>query len=183
MNGNPSFPNPPISMKALIAQIDTFGALIAESMDGSRKVIAQRDNQGFVLVGMLKQLLAYVEFIAEEDVAVFISSGFNIAPSKRKQPAPRNKAIRKLELGDRSGELKLKAINRDGASSYEVRYAIRPIDRSPAPEDWKSKRFSDTRKFLIIKGLKPGSVYLFQVRALLGEEFNDWSDAATLICT
>jgi hypothetical protein len=183
MNGNPYFPNPPISMEALIAQIETFGALVAEALDGSRKVIAQRDSQGAVLVGMLKQLVAYVEYIAGEDEAAFISSGFNLAPSKRNQAAPRNKAIRKIELGDKSGELKLKAVDVTGASSYEVRYAVRQMDRSPFPDEWTTKRFSDTRQFLIITGLKSGTYYLFQVRALIGEEFTDWSDAVTQICT
>ena len=77
----------------------------------------------------------------------------------------------------------MKAVNQDGASSYELRYAVRPIDRSPRPDEWTTKPFSDTRKFLIITGLKPGTVYLFQVRALIGEEFTDWSDAVTQICT
>jgi hypothetical protein len=183
MNGNPYFPKPPISMKALSTQIDTFGALIAEGLDGSRKVIAQRNSQGFVLVGMLKQLLGYVEYIADEDEAAFTSSGFNFVSTKRKQAATKNQAIRKVVLGDISGQLKVKVVSQNGASSYELRYAIRPIDRSPSPDEWTTKRLSDTRKFLIINGLKPATVYLLQVRALIGEEFTDWSDAVTQICT
>jgi hypothetical protein len=183
MNGNPSFPNPPVSMKALIAQIETVGALISEALDGSKKVIAQRDKQGLALVGMLKILLGYVEYIADEDEAAFTSSGFNFVSSERKQAPARNEAIRKVMLGDVSGQLKVKVVSQDGASSYELRYAIRPMDRSPNPDEWTTKRFSDTRKYLIINGLKPGVVYLLQVRALIGEQFTDWSDAVTQICT
>ena len=43
------FPTPPISMDALGAQIDKYGGLIAESKDGSRKVIAARYSEGSIL--------------------------------------------------------------------------------------------------------------------------------------
>jgi hypothetical protein len=36
--------------------------------------------------------------------------------------------------------------------------------------------------YLTIKGLKPGTYYLFQVRALVGTEYTDWSDSVPKIC-
>jgi Fibronectin type III domain len=182
IKGNPALPNPAISMQELGAQINTYAGLISEALDGSRKVIADRDKQGVTLINMLKQLAGYVEFVANDDVSVITSSGFKFAPTSRKQPAPRNESIRTIDFGDRSGELKLKAVDVPGAASYEVRSAVRQIDRSPRPDEWTVKQFSDTRKFLIVTGLTPGTFYVFQVRALIGETFTDWSNSATHMC-
>lgn len=182
MKGNPAFLTPAVSMDALAAQVDTFGGLVADALDGSRKVIAERNRQRVLLIGMLKQLAYYVEAAANENEAVFISSGFKIAPTTRTQTAPRNEGIRKIVFGPNSGTLKLKAIDVLGASSYELRFAPRQIDRSPLDSEWTTKRFSDTRKFLLITGLQRGTSYVFQVRALIGEEFTDWSDSVTQVC-
>jgi hypothetical protein len=110
MNGNPAFTKPPVSMKALGTQIETYSALIAEALNGDRRVIAERDSQGRVLIGMLKQLGAYVEYVSDDDEATFIPSGYEIASTTRTQAAPLSKSIRKIEFGYNSGELRLKAV-------------------------------------------------------------------------
>lgn len=168
-------------MASLAGQVDTFGALIAEAMDGSRKVISERDRQGAALKSMLKLLAGYVQLVAESETT-FVSSGFKLASTTRKQPPPRNEGIRKIVFGDVSGTFKLKAVDVPGASSYQLRFAVRQIDRSPLGDEWTVKQFSDTRKFLLITGLKPGTFYILQVRALIGEEFTDWSDSITQMC-
>ena len=45
MTGNGNFPNSPVDMAALKTAIETFSALIAEALDGSKKVIAQKNKQ------------------------------------------------------------------------------------------------------------------------------------------
>ena len=42
--GNPHFPNPPVDLAALKTAIDTFSALIAQALDGSKKVIAEKNS-------------------------------------------------------------------------------------------------------------------------------------------
>jgi Fibronectin type III domain len=180
MNGNPAFPNPPVSMKALKTQIETYSALIVEALHGDRRVIAQRDRQGRVLIGMLRQLESWVQYVSGEDEAMFISSGFEIAKTTRNQTPPLSKSIRRIEFGDKSGELRLKAIAVSGAHSYEVRWAARLADGSG--DKWIKKSFGSTKRYLTITGLTPGTFYLFQVRALLGTEFTDWSDSVTKMC-
>src|ERR1041385_7871331 len=44
MTGNTNFPNPPVDLLALKTAIETFSALIAEALDGSKKVIAQKEQ-------------------------------------------------------------------------------------------------------------------------------------------
>jgi hypothetical protein len=177
MNGNPLFSEPPVPMKALGTQIETYSALIAEALNGDRRVIAERDRQGGVLIGMLKQLGYYVEYVSDGDEATFISSGYEIAGTTRTQAAPLSKSIRKIEFGYNSGELRLKAVAVPGADSYQVRWAARLADGSP--DKWITKSFGSTKRYLTITGLKPGTFYLFQVRTLIGTEFTDWCDSVT----
>jgi hypothetical protein len=175
------FLQPIVSMNVLSAQIDKYGALTTEAQD-SRKAMSLRDGEGRILIGMLRQLGGYVLFVANDHEPTIASSGFNYTTTSRKQPAPRSAGIRKLVPGDTSGTMKLKAVDVDGASSYEVRLAVRQIDRSPLPNEYTVKQFSDTRKFLLITGLTPGTYYIFQVRALIGENYTDWSDSVTQMC-
>jgi hypothetical protein len=182
MNDNPLFPKPPVSMETFKSQIDALATWIVTAMDGSRSAIAQRDSAGYEVKKTLRQLAGYAEYMTGNDMASFLTSGFKPDPNRRTKTAPVSEAIRKFKFGDRSRELKLKAMAVDGASSYEVRWAERRIDRSPRADEWTVKQFSDTRKFLIITGLTPATFYVFQVRALIGETFTDWSDSATHMC-
>jgi len=180
MNGNPAFTNPPISMADLRSQIDTFADCIVEAMDGSRKAIAERDSQGRVLIRMLNQLAVYVERVSEKDKATFISSGYTPAKETHDQTPPISESIRNIDFGDISGTLKIKAVDVLEADSYELRYAVWKKDGTPGK--WTVQPFANTRSYLTIKGLKPGTFYLFQVRALIGTEYTDWSDSVTKIC-
>ena len=67
---------------------DSFSALIAGAMDGSKKVIAQKDKQREVVIKKLRILGRYVEESCNGDKAVFASSGFQAA-SKTKAPSLR----------------------------------------------------------------------------------------------
>jgi hypothetical protein len=179
MNGNPVYPNPPVSMKALAAQIKTYSSWIVEAMDGSRKAIAERDRQGAELIKMLRQLAGYVEYIAD-DMASFLSSRYDPSPNTRTQSPPLSESIRKISFGDNSGELKVKAVAVPEAHSYELRWAVRLADGTPG--EWTTQPFGNTKRFLSITGLTPGTLYLFQVRALIDKVFTDWSDPVTKMC-
>src|SRR5579862_5414114 len=45
MTGNANFTTPPVDLAALKTNIESFTALISEALDGSKKVIAQKDKQ------------------------------------------------------------------------------------------------------------------------------------------
>lgn len=179
MSGNPRFPEPLVSMEILKSQIDALSTWIVAAMDGSRTAIAKRNVAGHELKMTLRLLAGYVEYVAGRDMPAFLSSRFKPDPNTRTNPAPLSESIRKIMFGDRSGELKLRAVDVSGASSYQVRWAVRQMDRSPRDDEWTTKSFSDTRSFLVITGLKTGTFYVFQVRALIGDQFTDWSHAIT----
>ena len=178
MTGNANFPNPPADLTALKTAIDTFSALIAEALDGSKKVIAQKNKQRNVVTKMLKLLARYVEVTSNGDMAIFQTSGFQAAAPKT-TPAPLTEKIRKVEHGSNSGQITvwLKAVAK--ASSYELRYAV----ANAATPVWISVPASSTKQPLVLSGLTPATTYLLQARALVKGTFTDFSDSISFICT
>src|SRR2546425_7917558 len=69
MTGNPHFPNPPVDLAGLKTAIDAFSALIAQALDGSKKVIAEKNKQREVVVKMVRLLGRYVEVTSNGDMA------------------------------------------------------------------------------------------------------------------
>src|SRR5207245_5226983 len=67
MTGNPHFPNPPADLAALKTAIETFSALIAQALDGSKKVIAEKNKQREVVIKMVRLLGRYVEVTSNAD--------------------------------------------------------------------------------------------------------------------
>ena len=86
MAGNSNFPNPPVDLATLKAAIEIFAALIAEALDGSKKVVAQKNKQRKAVIRMLRLLGRYVEVTCNDDMAIFQTSGFEAAPPKRVTP-------------------------------------------------------------------------------------------------
>src|SRR2546428_11920979 len=83
MTGNANFPAPPVDLATFKAALETFSALIAQALDGSKKVIAEKNKQRVVVVKMLRLLGRYVEVTSNGDMAGFLNTGFPAAsPTK-----------------------------------------------------------------------------------------------------
>jgi hypothetical protein len=178
MTGNTNFPNPPADLTALKTAIETFSALIAEALDGSKKVIAQKHKQRLVITKMLKLLGRYVEVTSNGDMAIFQTSGFQAAAPKT-APVPLTEKIRKVEHGPNSGQITVWLKGVAKASSYEVRYAVA---NATAPV-WNTAPASSVKQPLVLTGLTPATTYLLQARALIKGTFTDYSDSISFICT
>src|SRR5215471_5146225 len=76
MNGNPAFPNPPVTMAIFRGAIDNCAAALLEALDGSGKAIARRKEAEEILKRMLRQLAHYVQHNCNDDMPTFLSSGF-----------------------------------------------------------------------------------------------------------
>jgi hypothetical protein len=179
MTGNTNFPNPPVDLAALKTAIDTFSALIAEALDGSKKVIAERNKQREAVIKMLKLLGRYVQVTSDGDMAMFQTSGFEAAAPKT-ATTPLTEKIRKVEHGSNSGEIDLWLKAVAGASMYEVRYT--PANAGAATT-WMTVPLSNVKSMVALKGLTPAITYLIEARALVGSRFTDWSDPISFICT
>jgi hypothetical protein len=179
MKGNKNFPNPPVDLAALKAAIETFSALIAEALDGSKKVIAQKNKQRAAVIKMLKLLGRYVQVTSDGDLAIFQTSGFEAAAPKA-ATTPLTEKIRKVAHGSNSGEIDLWLKAVAGASMYEVRYT--PANAGAATT-WTTVPLSNAKSMVAFKGLTPATTYLIEARALVGSSFTDWSDPISFICT
>ena len=181
MTGNSNFPNPPVDLAALKAAIDSFSALIAEALDGGKKIIAEKNRQRETVIRMLRLLARYVEVACKADVAVFETSGFEAASTTKTTSDPLSEKIRKIEHGANSGSLAVwvKALRK--ASSYELRYG--PSANGAPPTAWTTLTVTGVKGPVVLSGLTPGVTYAFQARALLKEGFTDWSDSVTFMCT
>jgi hypothetical protein len=182
LTGNSNFQNQPVDLAALKTDIDSFSALIAEAMDGSKKVIAQKDKQREVVIKKLRILGRYVEENCNGDMAVFTSSGFQPASTTKVRPSPLPlPVIRSVDLGAISGEIviQIQAIPR--ALSYEIRYGAQV--NGGLPGSWTSTVVTRVKPPVGIPGLTPGTVYAFEVRALGKLGYTDWTDSATCMCT
>src|SRR2546421_11057722 len=74
LTGNSNFQNLPGDLEILKADIESFSALISETLDGSKKVIARKNKQREAIIKTLRLLGRYVEVHCNGDMSIFISS-------------------------------------------------------------------------------------------------------------
>jgi hypothetical protein len=91
--------------------------------------------------------------------------------------------IPKVDHGAYSGELWVwMPLSLRKIKKCDLRYV--PVDAEGVPtSEWMERTITSFQGPMLIKDLKPGTVYAFQVRALekLGE--TDWSDIVLKMCT
>jgi len=181
LTGNLNFTNLPVDPAAFKAGIDSFSALMAEALDGSKKVIAQKNKQREAVIKMLRLLGRHVEVHCKDDMAIFKSSGFEPASNTKVRPQGLSDSFRSIDHGDNSGEIvvRLKAVPK--AFSYELRCA--PAVNGATPNAWTTRPVTSVQRPVIVNGLTPGTLYAFEVRWLGKSGYSDWSDSVTLMCT
>jgi hypothetical protein len=180
MDGNPDFPVPPVKIADFRAAIQIFSALIAETLNGDRRITAQKNNQRTVVIDMLKLLGRYVEVTSDGEMAAFLSSGFEPA-SNTKVQSQLSKNIWSLDHGPNSGSIVIRIKALPEAYSYELRYGI--VVKGEPPQTWVNRPVTRVKTPITIDGLTPTATYAFQVRTLMEAGYTDWSDSVTLICT
>ena len=151
MTGNPNFPNPPVDLATLKAAIETFAALIAEALDGSKKVVAQKNKQREAVIRMLRLLGRYVEVTCNDDMASFQTSGFEAAPPKTVTP-PLTEKIRKIQHGANSGQIQSRFSKNDW--SFYTQSGDHSFDASKTQfTDWN--KVTVYRNGILIWGIEP----------------------------
>jgi fibronectin type III domain protein len=180
MTGNPNFPNPPIDLALLKAAIERLKELMAEALDRSRKVIAEKNKKREEVIDMLRLLGRYVEVSCKGKMEIFLTSGLEPVLTKRGPHSAISKNIRSIIRG-KSGELVIQLVAAEDAASYDVRY--RASRNGVPPTKWTTKTVTRVRPALKLVGLVPATVYEFQVRTLTDSGYSDWSDSVSFMCT
>ena len=180
MIGSLYFIKPPVDLVVLKTDADTLNALIAEAMDGSKRIISEKNKQRQVVIKKLKLLARYVEVMSDNDPAKFNSSGFQAASITRtpSQPLP-VPVIRKITHGS-TGQLLISLKGHKRAKSYNLRYA--PIVNG-VPDNWITTTLMIIKAAIPINGLTPGTVYALQARGFGPLGYTDFTDSATSMCT
>jgi hypothetical protein len=180
MANNQAFPNPPVGAEALKAAVDAYSAAIADALDGSKRAAADRDKKRVELIEMLRHLASYVERECKGDVTIFLSSGFEIATTVRRNAQPlAQPGIVRLDQGT-TGQLLVTIKGVLKARAYELRYA--PIDIVGQPGTWTPLTVARVKQPTAINNLTPGTAYAFQVRAFGLAGHTDWSDLVSRMC-
>jgi hypothetical protein len=180
MTGNVHLAQPPADLTVLKTNTDTLNSLISQAMDGSKKVISEKNKQRVVVIKMLKLLGRYVEVMSDNDPAIFNSSGFQAASTTKAPPQPLPvPTIKKVSHGT-SGQLLVMVKGHKKANHYDVRYG--PIVNGQ-PSNWITITVSNIRSAIPFSGLTPGTTYAFQARAYGAAGYTDYTDSATSMAT
>lgn len=172
--GNPKYPSPPVTQAALEDALGLFSAAIAAAATGGPQETADKANKRDVLVGLLRQLAAYVQEKHNNNLADLLSSGFE-AVSTNTASSPLVTPTIKDILNGNSGQQILRVNRVKNAKAYEVRYALLSPEGTPGP--WVDGLLFTSSRSMPVNGLTPGGNYQFQVRAVGGSTgYSDWSD-------
>jgi hypothetical protein len=180
LTGNSKFPNPPVDLAVLKTSLDTLSGLLSEAVDGSKKVIARKNQQRQAVIGMLRLLARYVEIASDGDPAAFQTSGFQLASTTRTNTSPLSEKIRKIQRGANSGTLAVWLQVFRQAASYELRYAPAPAGGG-TPTTWTTEPVAGVKAPVVLTGLTPGTTYVFQARALGKDGYTDWGDSVAFM--
>ncbi|MGN6554412.1 MAG: hypothetical protein ACTHLW_11915 [Verrucomicrobiota bacterium] len=170
--GNPKFPTPPFPLPEFDAAISDFVLKLAAAEDGTRRDTVEKNNARQVLKTKTKQLAAYVQSLAGEDLAMLLSSGFEPVSTNRAQ-FPLEKPIIETVENSASTQLALRLKPVDTARAFEVRISI-------GDGSWQGVGVFTQARRIVLTGLTPGAVYSIQVRAIGGSTgASEWSDAVS----
>ncbi len=181
VDGNDHFPDPPIDLVQLAADLDIVLALIAAALDGSKKVIAEKNAQRYKVIRQMRMLTRYLEVASNGDMAIFRSSSLEPAYTTRRPTQHLSENIRRIERAGISGTLRLFLNAVPKAAHYQLRYAI--AENIEIPSAWTTIPVTNVKSAIVVSGLLAGGTYAFQVRTLLDSGFTDWSASVTFMCT
>ncbi len=174
LTGNPGFPNPTVSLTLLGTQKADYLAKLAATAQGGTLATAEKNTAREVLVGSLRQLAAYVQSLAGNDLTLLLASGFQPASTNRAQtPLPKPVVLR-LENGT-TGQLVVRLQPVANARAFEMQF-------KNGTGGWQPGGIATQARRIEVNNLTPGGTYTVQLRAIGGSTgFSDWSDPVSHI--
>jgi hypothetical protein len=174
MTGNPSFPAPAPTLVAVATAIDELELAEKAALSRVKGAVATRNEKRAVLLGLLKQLRAYVQGIADADATngpgIIESAGLAVRKTATRQPR-----VFAAKPGPLSGVAKLVAASAGPRSSFEWEYSTdggKTWIAAPATVQAKTE----------VPGLTPGATVQFRYRTVTPKAGQgDWSQAVQLL--
>jgi Fibronectin type III domain len=178
---NPGFagaPAPPVDQPTLQAANNALAAANSAAANGGKKELEQQKKDKEVVVKILVQLAHWAETNCKDDMTTFLSSGFHAVTTAKTKTPPVSEAIRKIAFGSVSGSVVLTLVKFKGAASYELRWAsVAPGTANPTT--WSSQPVANSKTPVTVSNLTPGTIYVFQARAVTATGYSDWSQPVT----
>ena len=172
MTGNAHFTSPFPLLADITTAVDNLATLVMEALTGDRLKISARRDARVVLVGLMKQLAAYVQAHCQNNVTILLSSGFLAARRSGPSVMPAIPANPRLTPGPLSGSFYFRYGKVRNADNYSVLLA----EAVDGPYTDRGV-FSKTRAE--ITGVTPGKVYFAKVRANGAKGSSDWTEPAS----
>jgi hypothetical protein len=175
MTLNANFPDPPVTMANFDLQIEQLILRQTEVQDiGGKDNTVRRDLQLDIVVTTINRLGAYVDYVADGDEVIILSSGFEMVsephavgtlpPPAGLKPTVPGLAIATVLLRHESVPKK---------KSYQYQYRL--VVAGQLPNEGWSEIESGSKLSYTFTGLVSGSLYEFRVRTLSSAGTGDWS--------
>jgi len=176
MINNPAFPNPDIPINEIKDATDQLENRYLNSRNGGKENTVLLHQAEEVWNDKMRKQARYVERIADEDSAIVLNAGFNLA----KQPVPAQRPEFSAEQGKNSGSVLLRRQAIPGAKSYIWQYCINTL---PETEDgWKIAEVTG-KATTELNNLNPATKYWFRVAIVTSNETLPYNDPIMLIVT
>ncbi|MCZ4410668.1 fibronectin type III domain-containing protein [Cryomorphaceae bacterium 1068] len=178
VDGNANFPTPDPAIADLTAQAELTAEWLEKSAFGDKRAIARRRRETAALLELMRRMATYVNFTANGDEDVILSSGFDV----RRKPEPSGPLAQPIEFmakrSEKSGEVVLdwKAI--DHAKAYQVEYTT--TDPASPEATWQVATVTSKSK-ASVNNLTRGTDYWFKVKAISGTKSSAYSDVALIM--
>lgn len=173
MTGNASFPSPTPTL-AVVAQA-TNDLATAETAANARTkgAVSSRNEKKAALLTLLRQLMGYVQSVADANVEQGASIIESASFSVRKTTAHKPRVFDAVQ-GAVSGSAKLVTATAARRASYEWQSS------TDGGKTWVTAP-STLQAKTVITGLTPGASVLFRSRSVTKTGEGDWSQSVTLI--
>ncbi len=185
LTGNPLYQEPWI---AQVPSLETLNTAYTTYQDAYRAALtkdtnktALRDTLRTALTALLKQLAPYLELIAQGDLSILVTTGYDlrhdIVHNSGVDPLPAPDGFQ-VSHGTLTGTLTVQVIRLTGAGSYDVQ----TTQGDPGVEaNWQHVLSSKNASHILLSGLTPGQIYWIRLRAIGGNGNGAWTDPLSII--
>jgi hypothetical protein len=186
LTGNAHYPEPWAPQVSSLAQLnDTLSTYRLNYTDGTVRDTARTRARGVAretLSGMLHQLAPYLEMMAQGDVTILETTGYDLRRGHIRSPAradllPAPGDFR-VTRGRISGTLEVRMARLAGAVSYEV--SISQGDGSPTGE-WTHAITAASNSRIVLQGLQPGQSFWVRARGIASNGGGLWTEPVKLL--
>ncbi len=176
MSDNPTFPSPDVPLNELKDATDLLETRYLDARNGGKEnTVLMRQSEEAWNDKMRKEA-RYVERIADEDTAIVINAGFNLA----KQPIPAQRSEFSAEPGKSSGSVFLRRQAVPGAKSYIWQLSINVLPDTD--NAWKIAEVTG-KASVELTNLNPVTKYWFRVAVVTSNSTLPYNDPIMHIVT